>query len=165
MSLTSTRAAIEKLFQDNWVTDVDVARTPIKFEDVPFSTVARYVALNVRRTSARQMSIGNPMLERMRGMVTLEIFTEADLGAQVLDILGDYALRIFRGVQIRRNNTLISFETGWMINPGRRNGYMQGNIIIPFDSDELFALIGQPVGSLVTFDNEVLTFDNETVTF
>lgn len=164
MSASSVRAACEMLFQQEWISAPATPRTPIKFEEVPFKQAAaqRYVALRVVITSGQQMSIGYPALERQRGFVAVEIFTEENVGARVADILADYAQRVFRRRQVKRNNTVLSFEMGYVLNPGPRLGYVQRNVIMPFDADELFY---SPDNGLITFDSTVVTFDNDLVTF
>jgi len=131
-SFADERAAIEKRLKDNWTT------TPVVFDNVGFRpTDSAYVAIFIQNASATQIELtGATPRHRYTGLISIQIFTDANSGSNTARTYADTIAAIFR------NQTFSSGNSGTIVcrSPNvQRVGVVEGryqlNLTVPFLRD------------------------------
>ena len=90
------RDAIIAQFQNGWE---DVIPVYMDNRSVN-ATVPEWARLNIKQTSAKRVSIGNPARYERRGRIILQIFINTNTGMSRIDELTERARNIFEGKRI-----------------------------------------------------------------
>lgn len=131
-SFADERAAIEKRLKDNWST------TPIAFDNVGFRpTDSEYVAIFIQNATATQIELtGATPNHRYTGLISIQIFVDANTGSQTARSYADTIAAIFR------NQTFSSGSSGTIIcrtpnvqRVGVVEGRFQLNLTVPYYRD------------------------------
>lgn len=131
-SFADERAAIEKRMKDNWTT------TPVVFDNVGFRpTDSAYVAIFIQNASATQIELtGATPRHRYTGLISIQIFTDANSGSNTARTYADSIAAIFR------NQTFSSGSSGTIVcrSPNvQRVGVVEGryqlNLTVPYFRD------------------------------
>jgi len=129
-SINSERAAIEKLFDDQWA-----AHTPIHYENVRFDEPKgrSWVRLTIVNALGFPLSINSGMSERHNGVIVVQIFTPKDGGTAEAKALADKVSDIFRTrkLEVADSGIIQTFVPSAM-NVGTREGWYQLNVRTPF---------------------------------
>lgn len=131
-SFADERAAIEKRLKDNWTT------TPIVFDNVGFRpTDSEYIAIFIQNAAATQIELtGSTPRHRYTGLISIQIFVNANSGSQTARSYADTIAAIFR------NQTFSSGSSGTIIcrtpnvqRVGVVEGRFQLNLTVPYYRD------------------------------
>lgn len=128
----SERAAIEKRVKDNWST------TPIVFDNVGFRPAdSNYVSVAILNASANQLEInGASPKHRYTGIISIQIFTDANSGTQTARTYADTIAAIFRNQSFSHSDSgTITCRTPNAIRAGVVDGRYQLNLTVPYYRD------------------------------
>jgi len=132
------RAAIENRWLDNWVTgSPSAARTPTQLEQQPFTPPASdpWVRLNVLRGEGLQISSGDPgnNTNRYAGVISIQIFAKAGLGAGTAEALADLAATVFRNQRFSGIFCRVPYISSTP--PDEAEPWHQVNVTVPYWRD------------------------------
>ena len=130
MSYTAQNTAIRSRFNANWTA------TTVKYDNVDFTPAANtaFVELQIVPANEYPASIGNAVLYRNLGIISINIYVPVNTGTAVLNGYCDTVAAIFRG----ENFSGITCRGASISRLGEINGRFVANVSIEFFRDEEF---------------------------
>ncbi len=126
-----THRTVETFFKRAWL--VAMPSTPITFGNAPFAQPAgEWVRLTVRFGTGVQASIGSHPLEKMPGVVFIQIFTPKNVGERRAKVLADAASTILRYVQLKDGGVVIDFGAPAVPGEQEATTHMQSTLSVAF---------------------------------
>ncbi len=131
MSYAAQNIAIESRFHSSWA-----AATPVKYDNVDFTQPVNSVFVEFRIIPADEYpaSIGNGVLYRALGIISINIFAPLNSGNTILTGYCDTAAAIFRG----QSFSSITCRGARITRLGEVDGRFVANVSIDFFRDEEF---------------------------
>jgi len=131
MSYTDQNSAIRSRFNTNWA-----SATPVKYDNADFTPPANsaFVALEIHNADENPVSIGNGVLYRSSGIISINIYVPINTGTKTLNGYCDTAAAIFRGQQFSGVNC----RGARITRLGEIDGRFVANVSVEFHRDEEF---------------------------
>jgi hypothetical protein len=133
MTFKNEQRDIEQRFKDNWGSTTAVKYANVDFTPVPGES---WVDINVVDGDQIPISLGGigATLHRNVGIISINVYTQLNIGTQTGKNLADTAATIFRG----QTFSGIICRTVRITDLGETNGWYVHNVSIPFWRDETF---------------------------
>jgi len=130
MSYTAQNSAIRSRFNTNWTA------TTVKYDNADFTppSNAAFVVLEIHNVDEMPVSIGNGVLYRSLGIISINIYVPLNTGTKILNQYCDAAALIFRGQQFSG----VTCRGAKITRLGEIDGRFVANISMEFFRDEEF---------------------------
>jgi len=131
------RATLEALFQGAFS-----ATTYVAYENVPFAQpeASPWVRMTIRPGLGQSAALGGAF-HRYAGAVIVQCFVPEETGTKPGRDLADAAAAVFldasgRGKQVSTTNGYITFGTPYLEAAGAESGFLQLNVVVPYQRDQ-----------------------------
>lgn len=116
------------------------SHTPTAYDNEAYTPLpgTPWARLSIRDGAARQISLGRPSLDRMAGIVFIQIFAPLNAGDSKARWLADKACGVFRKLHVDTTTGYMTFGVPYAVpaeTPG--DNWFQINVLCPFTADEL----------------------------
>ena len=131
---------IESDFKTYWT--ANASGVPIAWENVPFTQPATgiWIQFTVRFAGSQQASLGRTPLEKITGVVFINVFTPKGTGARQAARLADVASRGLRYKQLSGDGVAVSLRSPALLHAGEQVDYYQADVSVEFVGQHIAAV-------------------------